>query len=135
MDNLETILLKNILDLALSKGEKPAETYIPPEENLLDMSVKKGDASESKALKTDYFEVDKDIQAKYPVKKTEVLKYLSGSARDRRKQLRALKRKYPNDILELKGSYVYKTINGEKVAVEDANIPRTQVRRISGVND
>ena len=50
---------------------------------------------------------------------------LTGNSRDRRKQLRKLQKQYPNCVVE--GSFTYKTLNGKRVAVEDANIPRTRV--------
>ncbi len=50
---------------------------------------------------------------------------LTGNSRDRRKQLRKLQKQFPNCVVE--GSFTYKTLNGKRVAVEDANIPRTRV--------
>lgn len=52
-------------------------------------------------------------------------KKLSGNAKDRRKQLRKLRREYPDYILE--GKYVFKKIDGKRVAAEEANVPRTKV--------
>ena len=52
---------------------------------------------------------------------------LSGSSRDRRKQFRALCRKYPDAEIKRNASIMAKTINGKLVHVEDANTPQTVI--------
>lgn len=51
--------------------------------------------------------------------------YLSGSSKDRRKQLRKLRRE--NNVVNVYGPTIIKTIGGKKVRVEDANTPQTIV--------
>jgi hypothetical protein len=52
---------------------------------------------------------------------------LSGSSRDRRKQLRRIKKENPDCIIKVTAPSMYKVINGERVHVEDANVPQTIV--------
>ena len=52
---------------------------------------------------------------------------LSGSSKDRRKQLRRIKKENPDCIVKVTAPSMYKVINGERVQVEDANVPQTIV--------
>jgi hypothetical protein len=55
----------------------------------------------------------------------QIITHLSGSSRDRRKQYRALCRKYPDALIKRCSHLTIKTINGRRVHVEDANAPQT----------
>jgi hypothetical protein len=57
--------------------------------------------------------------------KTSFVTCLSGSSRDRRKQYRALCRKYPDARITRSSYTTPKVINGRRVHVEDANSPQT----------
>jgi hypothetical protein len=53
---------------------------------------------------------------------------LRGSSHDRRKQYRAICRKYPDHEIKLRSlHFSHKVIDGQRVVVEDANSPQTQV--------
>ena len=55
---------------------------------------------------------------------------LSGNAHNRRKQLRAINRKYPDAIITKRAAdehYTRKTIDDERITVEDANSLQTVV--------
>jgi hypothetical protein len=56
---------------------------------------------------------------------TSVITHLSGSSRDRRKQYRALCRKYPDAQISRCSHLTPKIINGRRIHVEDANAPQT----------
>lgn len=53
---------------------------------------------------------------------------LSGSSKDRRKQLRKLCKDNPDCKVTLHAPIVMKTLNGERVECDEANVVRTQVR-------
>ena len=52
---------------------------------------------------------------------------LRGSSKDRRKQLRRIKKENPDCIIKVTAPCMFKMINGERVHVEDANVPQTIV--------
>ena len=52
---------------------------------------------------------------------------LSGNSKDRRKRLRRIKKENPDCIIKVTALRMYKVINGERVEVEDANVPQTIV--------
>jgi hypothetical protein len=54
-----------------------------------------------------------------------LITHLNGSSRDRRKQYRALCRKYPDALIKRCSHLTPKIINGRRVHVEDANSPQT----------
>lgn len=57
-------------------------------------------------------------------------KKLLGNSRDRRKQLRSIRKANPNNIVEVSADSVIKVINGERLICEEANVPRTIVKII-----
>lgn len=59
--------------------------------------------------------------------KNDKITRLSGSSRDRRKQLRRIKKENPDCIIKVTAPCMSKMINGERVHVEDANVPQTIV--------
>ena len=67
----------------------------------------------------------------YPMQRFDTGHYrtmkLSGSSKDRRKQLRRIKKENPDCIIKVTAPSMYKTINGERVHVEEANVPQTIV--------
>jgi hypothetical protein len=64
---------------------------------------------------------------------------LSGSAKDRRRKLREIRRKYPDAVVTVYAPITYGTVYdyvvtiGFKGEAENANVPRTQVRITGGV--
>ena len=58
---------------------------------------------------------------------------LTGSAKDRRNQFRALQKKYAGYKITRQAESTSKYIDGQRIQVEEANVPQTIVR-IVGVN-
>ena len=52
---------------------------------------------------------------------------LSGSAHDRRKQFKAIQRKYPDKKVSRCAPITLSDIYGKRVEVEEANVPQTHV--------
>ena len=99
-------------------GEKIFKEPVAPESHQIDTTLKN----------VDDVVIDRPLNIKR-IKSTEEDKivHLSGNAKDRRKQLRSIKKENPDCQISLTAYYVEKTINGEKVQCEDANTPRTIV--------
>ena len=74
---------------------------------------------------------DVEYPQPYPMQvvgtKNDKMTRLSGSSKDRRKQLRRIKKENPDCIIKVTAPSMYKVINGERVQVEDANVPQTIV--------